>query len=261
MERAVKIPKVYTDDGNFSPTYGIMVFMSILNTRFGDAGLQNALVQSSIVAEGSVDSALHGKSYNRGIRLYKIYYEALNRLLLKQLEDEAPKMYKEFSSHVDQTDTMNAARFEALKSESSFEQLFNSYLNLRIKLGSSNFSLQRFWLSYLEVRELLLSLIYSVRLGKWDLLLECIRSIIPFTFADDHINYARYFLALLGEMLSLEDYYPDIYERFKAGEFSAQLSDESSFSRCKTDKVIEMTLNKDTKTPVVQLGFQLVLTH
>ena len=62
-------------------------------------------------------------------------------------------------------------------------------------------------------------------------------------------------------MLSLEDGYPYIYERFKAGEFSAQLSDESSFSRCKTDKVIEMTLNKDTKPPVVQLDFQLVLTQ
>ena len=231
-----------------------MVFMSILNKRFGDAGLRDALVQSSIVAEG-VDSALPGKSYNRGIRLYKIYREALTRLLLKQLEDEAPEMYKEFSSHVDQTDTMNAARFEALKSESSFEQLFNSYLNLRIKLGSSNFSLQRFWLSFLEMMELLLSLIYSVRLGKWDLLLECIRSIIPFTFTYDHINYARYLPGLLGEMLSLEDDYLDIYERFKASEFSAQLSNESSFSRCESDKVIEMTLNKGTKTPDGTTGF------
>ena len=107
-------------------------FMSILNRRFGDAGLRDALVQSSIVAEGSVDSALYGKSYNRGIPLYKSYYEALNNLLLKQVEDEAPKMYKEFSSHVDQIDTMNSARFEALKLESTFEQLFNSYFNLRI---------------------------------------------------------------------------------------------------------------------------------
>ena len=180
-------------------------FMSILNRRFGDAGLLDALVQSSIVAEGSVDSALRGKSYNRGIRLCKIYYEALNRLLLKQLEDEGLEMYKEFSSHFDHTDTMNAARFEALKSESSFEQLFNNYLNLRIKLGSSDFILQRFWLSYLEMMELLLSLICPVRLGKWDLLVQYIHSIISFTFAYDHINYARYLPALLGEMLSLED--------------------------------------------------------
>ena len=174
-------------------------FMSILNRRFGDAGLRDALVQSSIVAERSVDSALRGKSYNRGIRLCKTYYEVLNRLLLKQLEDERLEMYKEFSSHFDYTETMNAVRFEALKSESSFEQLFNNYLNLRIKLGSSDFSLQRFWLSYLEMMELLFSLIYSVRLGKWDLLVQYIHSIIPFTSAYDHIDYARYLPALLGK--------------------------------------------------------------
>ena len=85
-----------------------MVFMSILNKWFGDTGPRDALVQSSIVAEGSVDPALRGESYNRDIRLYKIYYESLNRLLLKHLEDEAPETYKEFPNHVDQTDTMNA---------------------------------------------------------------------------------------------------------------------------------------------------------
>ena len=63
--------------------------------------------------------------------------------------------------------------------------------------------------------ELLLSLIYSFHFGKWDLLVECIRSVIPFTFAYDHINYARYLSALIGDILSLEDDYPDIYERFK----------------------------------------------
>ena len=55
-----------------------MVIMSILKNRFGNVGLGDALVQSSIVADGSVDSVLHRKSYNRSIRLYKLYYEALN---------------------------------------------------------------------------------------------------------------------------------------------------------------------------------------
>ena len=53
----------------------IMVYMSILNKRFDSAGMRDASVQSLIIAESSVDSALRGKSYNRGIRLYKIFYE------------------------------------------------------------------------------------------------------------------------------------------------------------------------------------------
>ena len=64
----------------------IMVYMSIFNKRFGSAKMRDALVQSSIVAEGSVDSTLRGKSYNRGIQLYKILYEALNRLIIAELD-------------------------------------------------------------------------------------------------------------------------------------------------------------------------------
>ena len=47
----------------------LMVYMSILNKQFGDVGLKDALMQSSMTAEGSVEAALCGKSYDRGVRL------------------------------------------------------------------------------------------------------------------------------------------------------------------------------------------------
>ena len=48
----------------------------------------------AVVAEGSVDSVLRGKQYNRGVRLYKIYYEALMRILLTNLSSETLKMVR-----------------------------------------------------------------------------------------------------------------------------------------------------------------------
>ena len=97
--------------------------------------------------------------------------------------------------------------------------------------------------------ELLLATIYSIRSGGWEFLLECIRSIIPYAFAYDHINYSRYLTAMLGDMLMLPNDVPGIYEEFMKGNFAAQLTEKSKFSKIETDKVIEMTLNKDTKTP------------
>ena len=47
--------------------YTIMIFMQILFKRFGDVGMKDALIQSSVIAEGSIESALGGKCYNRGI--------------------------------------------------------------------------------------------------------------------------------------------------------------------------------------------------
>ena len=39
------------------------------------------------------------------------------------------------------------------------------------------------------------------------------------------------------------------------GDFAVQLTNRSQFSRVETDKVIEKTLNKDTKTPDECTGF------
>ena len=65
----------------------VMTYMHIPSKRFSGAGLKDALIQSAVVAEGSVEVALRGKSYNRGIRLYKHLYEALQRLLIDKLPD------------------------------------------------------------------------------------------------------------------------------------------------------------------------------
>ena len=46
----------------------IMMFLGIIGKRFGDAGLRDLLIQSGVLAEGSVDRALSGKQYNRSVR-------------------------------------------------------------------------------------------------------------------------------------------------------------------------------------------------
>ena len=52
---------------------------------------------------------------------------------------------------------------------------------------------------------------------------------------------------MLGDTLQLPNDFPDVYEEFMGGTFAAQLTENST--RIETDKVIEMTLNKGTKTP------------
>jgi len=85
------------------------------------------------------------------------------------------------------------------------------FMNNSYQFSSSEFKVQQFWMSYLQMIELPPSTIYSVRLGKWNLLLECIRKIIPFAFVSDHTNYARFMPAMLGEMFELEKKFPEIH--------------------------------------------------
>ena len=63
----------------------LMMYIGILNKRFSDTGLKDALIKSSIIAEGPIDSALRGKCYNRGVRLYETTYESCLRLVLMKV--------------------------------------------------------------------------------------------------------------------------------------------------------------------------------
>ena len=63
----------------------IMMYMSKLSKRFKDAGLFGVLVLGSVLAEYSCESALSGKMYNRGVRAYKLVYEALISELIEGL--------------------------------------------------------------------------------------------------------------------------------------------------------------------------------
>jgi len=193
--------------------------------------------------------------YNRGVRLYKNMYEVLMRILLNKMESEEEyTSLPEQLTNIDLSCTADNAK-ELIDSE-PVSILYNKFSNFRSKLKeeSNRYSLSCFSISFIEMVELLLQTIYSIRSGNWELFIECIREIIPYTFAYDNLNYARYLSAMLGDMLSLPTDFPEIYEEFVRGNFAAQLS-YNKFSRSETDKVIEMTLNKDTKTPGGVTGF------
>ena len=60
-------------------------FLGVLGERFGDAGPQDLLVESGVVASESVQAVLSGRHYNRGIRAHKVW-EALSRLRWQRFE-------------------------------------------------------------------------------------------------------------------------------------------------------------------------------
>ena len=219
----------------------LMMYMHILSKRFSDAGMSAILIQSGAIAEGSVEKALCGKMYNRGVRAYKMMYEAIVRKVLEEIGVNDDGDIVDFD--------MNTTFDDVWEENESLAAKYNKFVDYRFNIMEKGQPLQIFWMSFLEMVELLLNTLYALRSGDWLLLIECIKLILPYTFAYDHVNYARYLSAMLGDMLQLPKRFPNVYNEFLSGRFVAQLTDGSKFSRVETDKVIEMTLNKDTKTP------------
>ena len=99
--------------------------------------------------------------------------------------------------------------FDAFWENKISQKMYNDFLDCRENMKDGE-PLQKFWMIFLEMVELLLNTIYAIRAWYWELLLECIRNILPYTFAYDNINYARYLSAILGEMLQLPKDFPEV---------------------------------------------------
>ncbi len=77
-------PKKYSEIVPFlGPFHTQCVMMSVIYKRYKGSELGDVLVAGGVVAEGSVDQALKGKHYKRGLRCLRLMYEALMRQLVK----------------------------------------------------------------------------------------------------------------------------------------------------------------------------------
>lgn len=94
-------------------------------------------------------------------------------------------------------------------------------------------------------------------MGNWDLHINGIRTLIPWCFAYDKVNYARYLSAYFAQMTNLPETNPDVHRAFQQGQFSVQRPSNNPFGRIPVDQTIEVTVNKDTQTPGGTSGFSL----
>ena len=62
------------------------VFLSVIGKRFGDSGLGDLLLESTLVGSGSLKGVLEGKHYNRAVRTHKVVTEisSCSRVCLHQ---------------------------------------------------------------------------------------------------------------------------------------------------------------------------------
>ena len=137
----------------------LMMFMHILSKRFADAGVLDVLIQSGVIAEGSVDRALCGKMYNRGIRMYKLVDEAITRGIFQSIHSSQDTEQGEVRHLYLDNENIDFDDAWAKKHLKNQYKDFTAYRE-RIKAGQP---LQQFWINFLELFELLLSTIYSIR--------------------------------------------------------------------------------------------------
>ncbi|EDO43283.1 predicted protein [Nematostella vectensis] len=181
-------------------------------------------------------SSLHFKqrAKEQAVRLHKIVYEAITRLILDDFEatceeNEILRRKEEKLSQLKLNQCQEVYQ-RALDSPEirEWELKFEAYVSHKRKEGSD---LAKFWLSYQDLCQLLFNLLYATRTGGWELYLSCIEEVIPWAFAYDRQNYARYLVPYLDDMRSLPETMPEtelvrfLVKEWKKHEFRNRLDD------------------------------------
>ena len=227
-------------------------FMATIYGRFKGSGLEDLAVAAGIVEAGSTDQALKGKHHKRGMRLHKLMYECLARLLISSTTDDLPTLYSEpnqLSNQVFDSDQYIDA-FEDLFTNTNFQNLVQASVE---RIDITNSPKARFWLSYMEMVEILYMHYHAMRTQNWEEYLTSIRMMLPWLFAYNSFHYSRYLSLYWSEINNLDE---EKAFYMRSGLFSASMSGRP-FSALRHDEWIEMRMNKGSKMKCGWIG----ITH
>jgi len=147
----------------------------------------------------------------------------------------------------------NQEEFERVMNSHEFREFGDQFHVCVQGMEEKGSFLGRFWLSYLELCELMLNLTYASHTGSWELYLSCIEEVIPWAFECDRQNYARYLIPFLDDLRHLPVRMSKVYTAFSKGHFSVQLG--AVILSNEAVKTIENTINRDCKTGGGYIGF------
>ena len=95
-----------------------------------------------------------------------------------------------------------------------------------------------FWFTLLDLENFLMMYVRSIREGNFKLFISCLREIIRWMFALNHIHYVRWLAVCISELLSLEVENREIFESFVSGHFIISKS-RTAFSKIAIDQAHE----------------------
>jgi len=219
-----------------------MSYIYAVYKRFKGSGIAETLVAAGVVVEGSVDQALRGKHYRRGIRCIMLWREALLHARLKKII-ELGKQSEVIKSSLDilrnaLTETQEALHkaHNDLQEDDDIKQLINEVYE---KPGTD---MGDFWLSFLEMTDPLVQNIDACHAKNGPEYLSSTYHMLPGLMAYDNHDYGRWLPDYWAMLSSLSAEQMDFFNNH-----FAQSMTGLPYSCQPLDLWIETTMNLNSK--------------
>ena len=172
-----------------------MAFLKVIGGWLEGSGWTTALADANVATPGTAESFIKAASITRSRRAHQVTACCLFILLQK-----AHTKYKEGVGNED--DMMS----------------FDNWCNQQVS-ATPHF---QYWHTALQLELLLLVFLKSLRAADFDLYIDALSKMLPWFFAMNHSNYARWLPVHLRDMRSLEQLVPHVASEFKKGLFTVK---------------------------------------
>ena len=238
-----------------------LAFISVIGKRYEESGLEDLLIESGVYGLNSVVRIMNGKTYNKSVRALKLLIEAFSRLMIHSLVSKLTKK-EEYNIYIDSISALKDSITNPEEQEydlvmqdiqSKGKAIGDEIREIRetCKAESSTFA---YWDEFLEMVEILLRFIRAERNAIWSLHINALSDMLPYFFAYDRINYARWASVYLSDMKSLPITASNVYNEFINGNHPIKRA-AGTFNQVWTYLALEQSVNRDSKVKGGIVGF------
>ena len=219
---------------------------NVLGSIVCGSGFEDIIFQADICSTGSLNGVLTGSHYNRCWAVHSNFAEALERLLFKRflsIYDKSDVM----KQLVGRTSVCSKELMKLLENTDMIKLLEDyGYFKNCVRNGHHGMTPQ-FWLvHYLDIMSNQHLLHSAVQSNNFLLRLHGLKAALPFFFALNKQNYARYGSIYVNTLENLKKTHPGCMELLSEKGLSVQ-GQQRHKSRIAIDQRGEQTINKDAK--------------
>lgn len=219
-----------------------MSFIYTIYKRFHGSGLSDVLVAAGVIADGSVDQALRGKHFKRGVRCLRLFYETLVHHALDKRLEGSPLSEEVRSSLAKLRHEIDAQGLADVHTELEQNAEVKDLIETLFR-DCDGAPLAEYWISFMEMVEILTQNIHALRTSNWNEYKSSLKLMLPWMQIYDNDKYGRH----LPDFIAVLDSLPEEQAAFMKDGMFAQSMTGNPYSCVALDIWIESTMNKGSK--------------
>ncbi|MCG7875152.1 MAG: hypothetical protein N0C90_02335 [Candidatus Thiodiazotropha endolucinida] len=230
----------------FGPFHIQLAYFGSLGYIIDESGGPHILVDSEVLASGSLNGFISGKHFNRCKRLHPMLAQAFRvlhfRAFLKETEDIPQTLLSELQELYEHP---SPGRMQILERKDDFVAFMERYEQYTDKTRSGEHGkTAAFWMMYVDLVELYLLFARACHTNDLDLFTFCLSKMCSIFFATHRPNYARWMTKYHLDLVNIDETHPGARAMLEAGALSVRRTDKP-FSRSPVDLTLEQTVNAD----------------